>query len=90
MHFAFGDRMRAGSAVGIEHRIPRIAPADSFIVPGSTPVVAFGNAQTAAVATLLGLKLMPLANRCCPSLRALVSSWTQPPRLMLVLVNGPE
>jgi hypothetical protein len=36
----------------IEDRIRRPAPADSFIVQGSTPVVSFGNAHTAAVATL--------------------------------------
>ncbi|NTU81844.1 MAG: hypothetical protein HGA45_21120 [Chloroflexales bacterium] len=33
-------------------RVQRPPPADSCIVSGSTPVVAFGNARTAAVATL--------------------------------------
>lgn len=36
----------------IERRIRRKPPANSFVVPGSTPVVSFGNAQTARVATL--------------------------------------
>lgn len=36
----------------IEQRIRRPIPADSCVVPGSTPVVAFGNARTATVATL--------------------------------------
>jgi hypothetical protein len=36
----------------IEERIRRPAPAGSFIVAGSTPVLSFGNAQTATVATL--------------------------------------
>jgi hypothetical protein len=33
-------------------RVRRAPPADSSVVPGSTPVVAFGNARAAAVATL--------------------------------------
>ena len=36
----------------IEQRVRQPAPADSGVVPGSTPVVSFGNAQTATVATL--------------------------------------
>ena len=36
----------------IEQRIRRPILADSCVVPGSTPVVAFGNARTATVATL--------------------------------------
>ncbi|MCE9545450.1 MAG: hypothetical protein K8T25_08025 [Planctomycetia bacterium] len=36
----------------IEERIRRPVPADSFIVPGSTPVISFGNVRTATVATL--------------------------------------
>ncbi len=36
----------------IEQRIRRPIPADSCVVPGSTPVVVFGNARTATVATL--------------------------------------
>ena len=36
----------------IEQRIRRPIPADSCVVPGSTPVVAFGNARAAIVATL--------------------------------------
>ena len=36
----------------IEQRIRRPIPTDSCVVPGSTPVVAFGNARTATVATL--------------------------------------
>ena len=36
----------------IEHRIRQRAPVDSQIVAGSTPVVAFGDARTAQVATL--------------------------------------
>lgn len=36
----------------IEARIRRAAPASCCVVPGSTPVVSFGNAQTATVATL--------------------------------------
>jgi hypothetical protein len=36
----------------IEHRIRRPAPRNAFVVPGSTPVVSFGNAQKASVATL--------------------------------------
>ena len=36
----------------IEQRIRRPIPSDSCVVPGSTPVVAFGNARTATVATL--------------------------------------
>ena len=36
----------------IEQRIRRSIPPDSCVVTGSTPVVAFGNARTATVATL--------------------------------------
>ena len=36
----------------IQQRIRRPIPADSYVLPGSTPVVAFGNARTATVATL--------------------------------------
>lgn len=36
----------------IEQRIRRPVPADSCVVPGSTPVVAFGDARAATVATL--------------------------------------
>ena len=36
----------------IEQRIRRPIPSDTYVVPGSTPVVAFGNALTATVATL--------------------------------------
>ena len=36
----------------IEQRIRRPIPPDSCVVPGSTPVVAFGKARTATVATL--------------------------------------
>ena len=36
----------------IERRIRRPIPHNSCVVPGSTPVVAFGNARTATVATL--------------------------------------
>jgi len=36
----------------VEKRIRRPAPTDSSVVPGSTPVIAFGNARTAQVATL--------------------------------------
>ncbi len=36
----------------IEQRIRRPIPVDSCVVSGSTPVVAFGNARTASVATL--------------------------------------
>lgn len=36
----------------VEHRIRRPIPADSHVVAGSTPVVSFGNAGTAKVATL--------------------------------------
>jgi len=36
----------------IEQRIRRPLPAGAFIVPGSTPVVSFGDAQRAVVATL--------------------------------------
>ena len=36
----------------IQQRIRRPIPANSYVVPGSTPVVAFGNARTATVATL--------------------------------------
>lgn len=36
----------------IEARIRRTPPSDCCVVPGSTPVVSFGNAQTATVATL--------------------------------------
>lgn len=36
----------------IERRIRRPIPADAYVVPGSTPVVAFGNAREATVATL--------------------------------------
>jgi hypothetical protein len=36
----------------IEQRIRRRAPAGASVVPGSTPVVAFGNSQMASVATL--------------------------------------
>lgn len=36
----------------IERRIRRAIPHNSFIVPGSTPVVAFGNSRSARVATL--------------------------------------
>ena len=36
----------------IEERIRRATPADSHVVPGSTPVVSFGNASIATVATL--------------------------------------
>jgi hypothetical protein len=33
-------------------RVRRPPPVDSCVVPGSTPVIAFGNARAAAVATL--------------------------------------
>lgn len=36
----------------IEDRIRRPVPPDAFVVPGSTPVVSFGNARIATVATL--------------------------------------
>jgi hypothetical protein len=36
----------------IEDRIRRLPPANSGIIPGSTPVVSFGNVQVARVATL--------------------------------------
>lgn len=36
----------------IDARIRRPPPQDCFVVPGSTPVVSFGNAMTATVATL--------------------------------------
>ena len=36
----------------IEHRIRRSIPSDACVVPGSTPVVSFGNARVATVATL--------------------------------------
>ena len=36
----------------IQQRIRRPIPANSYVVPRSTPVVAFGNARTATVATL--------------------------------------
>lgn len=36
----------------IEERIRRPTPGDSHVVPGSTPVVSFGNASTATAATL--------------------------------------
>ena len=36
----------------IEDRIRRAIPADSHVIAGSTPVVSFGNSQTARVATL--------------------------------------
>ena len=36
----------------IQQRICHPIPANSYVVPGSTPVVAFGNARTATVATL--------------------------------------
>jgi hypothetical protein len=36
----------------IEQRIRRPVPSDAHIVPGSTPVVSFGNALTAAAATI--------------------------------------
>ena len=36
----------------IERRIRRPIPDDTFIVPGSTPVVSFGNSRTAVYATL--------------------------------------
>ena len=36
----------------IQQRLRRPIPANSYVVPGSTPVVAFGNARTATVATL--------------------------------------
>lgn len=36
----------------IERRIRRPIPNDSYVVPGSTPVVSFGNAHSARVATL--------------------------------------
>lgn len=44
--------MTAGISTYIEERIRRPPPAGSSIVVGSTPVVSFGNAQTAIVATL--------------------------------------
>lgn len=36
----------------IERRIRRAIPSDSFVISGSTPVVSFGDARSAAVATL--------------------------------------
>ena len=36
----------------IAHRIRRSIPRESFVVPGSTPVVSFGNAITSSVATV--------------------------------------
>lgn len=36
----------------IDSRIRRPAPTGSFVVAGSTPVISFGNSQTASVATL--------------------------------------
>jgi hypothetical protein len=36
----------------IERRIRRPAPSDSMVIPGSTPVLSFGDARSAAVATL--------------------------------------